>query len=58
VVTAGIDVGTETTKAVVLSNNEIVSWHVLIGGDEDAAGLGAEALNQAVAEVGMKPTDI
>jgi predicted CoA-substrate-specific enzyme activase len=58
VVTAGIDVGTETTKAVVLSNNKIVSWQVLIGGDEDAAGLGLEALNQAAAKAGMKPADI
>jgi predicted CoA-substrate-specific enzyme activase len=58
VVTAGIDVGTETTKAVVLSNNKIVSWQVLIGGDEDAAVLGLEALNQAAAKAGMKPADI
>jgi predicted CoA-substrate-specific enzyme activase len=57
-VTAGIDVGTETTKVVVLSNSEIVSRHIFIGGDEDAARLGAKALHQAAAKAGMNPTDI
>jgi predicted CoA-substrate-specific enzyme activase len=57
-VTAGIDVGTEFTKVVILNNSEIVSWHVLIGGDEDAVRLGEKALHQAAAKAGMNPTDI
>jgi len=57
-ITAGIDVGTEATKVVILRNSEIASWHVLIGGDEDAARLGEKALHQAVAKAGINPTEV
>lgn len=57
-ITAGIDIGTETTKVVILDNNEVIAREVLIGGDEDAVGLGKKALEQATAKAGIELTDI
>jgi predicted CoA-substrate-specific enzyme activase len=57
-VTAGINIGTETTKAVILNKSMIVSWHTLVGGDEDAGSLAEKALHQAAAKAEMNPADI
>lgn len=57
-ITAGIDVGTEATKIVILRNNEIAFWHILAAGDENAASLAEMALHQAAAKVGMNPENV
>jgi predicted CoA-substrate-specific enzyme activase len=57
-ITAGIDVGTETTKVIILSDNEIVSWRVLVGGEEGAITLAKRALDEAAAKAGVNSTDI
>jgi predicted CoA-substrate-specific enzyme activase len=57
-IAAGIDVGTETTKVVILNNKEIASWHLLAEGDENAARLGEKALSKAAHKAGIKPADI
>jgi benzoyl-CoA reductase subunit D len=57
-VTAGIDVGTETAKAVILKDGMIVSWHTLVGGEEDAESLAEKVLHQAIAKAEMEPADI
>lgn len=57
-IAAGIDVGTETTKVVILNNNKIASWHLLAGGDENAALSGEKALSEAAQKAGIKLADI
>lgn len=57
-ITAGIDVGIETTKVVVLNDNKIVSRSIYIGGNEDAVKLGEKALYQAANDAGLSTSDI
>lgn len=57
-ITAGIDVGTEATKIVILRDNNIASWHVLNTGDEDAARLGDKALHEAAVKANLSPAEI
>jgi predicted CoA-substrate-specific enzyme activase len=57
-IAAGIDVGTETTKVVILNNNEIASWQLLAAGDENAAFSTEKALTEAAHKAGIKPADI
>jgi predicted CoA-substrate-specific enzyme activase len=57
-ITAGIDVGIETTKVVVLDEGAIVSRRIYIGGNEDAVKLGEKALYQAAKDAGLNTSDI
>lgn len=57
-ITAGIDIGTEATKVVILNDNEIASWYVLGASDEDTIKSGEKALYKAVAKAGLNPEDI
>jgi (R)-2-hydroxyacyl-CoA dehydratese activating ATPase len=57
-ITAGIDVGTQTIKAVILNNGNIASWCVLVVGNESSANLGQKVLGQAAGIAGINISDI
>jgi predicted CoA-substrate-specific enzyme activase len=52
-ITAGIDIGTEVTKVVILSDDKIAAWHVSSEGNEDTAKSVEKVLYQAVAKAGL-----
>jgi (R)-2-hydroxyacyl-CoA dehydratese activating ATPase len=57
-ISAGIDIGTQNIKAVILNNRNIVAWRVLAVGNESSANLGQKILAQAAGMAGINISDI
>ena len=57
-ITAGIDIGTEATKVVILNDDKIASWHISGAGNEETTKLAEKALYQAIAEAGINPAEV
>ena len=56
-ITAGVDVGSLTGKAVILKDNEIVSWDIVPTGP-DSTETAVETMNNALEKAGFKLDDI
>ncbi|MFQ5827438.1 MAG: acyl-CoA dehydratase activase, partial [Dehalococcoidia bacterium] len=54
---AGIDVGSQTTKAVILSDGQIVGHSVMVSAEEAEAGA-RKALDEALKKAGLAFTDL
>ncbi|OFW39304.1 MAG: hypothetical protein A3J28_17665 [Acidobacteria bacterium RIFCSPLOWO2_12_FULL_60_22] len=55
---AGIDIGSRTTKAVILDESRRICGTALLRTRHDFPGIAKEALEQAVAKAGGKPEDV
>jgi (R)-2-hydroxyacyl-CoA dehydratese activating ATPase len=58
IITAGIDTGMETTKAVILRDNKEYFWSVIPGGTESAVLSAESALKQAAEKASIAVKDV